>query len=126
MTIRGKLVIYSLDAGRFAAQNSIVLILFCLLPEIGRSQSESESPASVLGCSRLCGADKMLVSEFPQSSGFSSLQVSSGSVIVGAINGEVYRLKNGGASCGFDTPPAGTLSLSETSNCLSSEYWMRA
>lgn len=97
------------------ARNSLVLILFCLLLEVGHSESESESLASVLGCSRFCKADLVLVSVSPQSLALVRIPRQR---IIGAISGEVYRLNDGESSCGFDTPPAGAKCLSETFDCL--------
>lgn len=101
-------------------KNNLVLLIFFLLLNGGRSVSEIESPESMITCSRFCGADLVFIAELTQSSRFDSELL-----IASAISGELYRLKNGSFSYGFDTPPAGIKSLIETFDSFLSVCWMR-
>lgn len=115
------------SAGGCVARNSLVLILFRHLLEVERSVSESESPASVHGYFRFCGADLVLISESSQSSGRWSSEESLGRVSSVLSVWKFIGLRTGGEPPGgYDIHLAGAKSLSETFDCLPSGCWIRA
>lgn len=94
------------EAAGYVAWNSLVLILFCVLLEVARPESESESPAFVLVCSHVFGADLVLLLESPQYSGLRSSEESAVSISLVLSVGKFIGSKTGEPSSKFDTPPA--------------------